>query len=37
MLPEDTPKLVKAELIPFDPKTRRVMHRSQIKGDERIA
>ena len=22
---------------PFDPKTRRVMHRSQIKGDERIA
>jgi hypothetical protein len=21
---------------PFDPKTRRVMHRSQIKGDERI-
>ena len=22
---------------PFDPKTRRVMHRSQIKGDERVA
>ena len=22
---------------PFDPKTRRVMHRSQIKGNERIA
>jgi hypothetical protein len=22
---------------PFDPKTRRVMHRSQIKGSERIA
>ena len=22
---------------PFDPRTRRVMHRSQIKGDERIA
>jgi taurine dioxygenase len=22
---------------PFDPKTRRVMHRSQVKGDERIA
>ncbi len=22
---------------PFDPKTRRVMHRTQIKGDERIA
>jgi len=21
---------------PFDPKTRRVMHRSQIKGNERI-
>jgi taurine dioxygenase len=22
---------------PFDPKTRRVMHRTQIRGDERIA